>query len=227
MSPGIVRWGGWAGVLAGVMFVPAGILIPFAPSQRPFNSFSDYLIEAILVVAFTLAVVAVEGLHVLHRGRYGRLGAAGSLITFLGYTAHSRGNCCYRSVGKRSSLLCPVHRRVGGAYRLDTLRSNDPTRAGSAMVVRCAAHRRLPPRRCRGHDHWRGERGDSVGDTLGVSGLRALVERSCPRPATRTREPSFAWVWDMVRAWKGEQMSIMKEQTWERHSNPGACGPGC
>jgi hypothetical protein len=24
----------------------------------------------------------------------------------------------------------------------------------------------------------------------------------------------------MVRAWKGEQMSIMKEQTWERHSNP-------
>jgi hypothetical protein len=66
------------------------------------------------------------------------------------------------------------------------------------MMVRCAAHRRLPPRRRRGHDHWRGERGDSVEDTLGVSGLRALVERSCPRPATRTREPSFAWVWDTV-----------------------------
>jgi hypothetical protein len=86
LSPGIVRWGGWAGVLAGVMFVPAGILILFAPPQRPFNSFSDYLIEAILVVAFTLAVVAVAGLHALQRGRYGRLGAAGSLITFLGYT---------------------------------------------------------------------------------------------------------------------------------------------
>ena len=86
LSPGIVRWGGWAGVLAGVMFVPAGILILFAPPQRPFNSFSDYLIEAILVVAFTLAVVAVAGLHALQRGRYGRLGAADSLITFLGYT---------------------------------------------------------------------------------------------------------------------------------------------
>ena len=86
LSPRIVRWGGWAGVLAGVMFVPAGILILFAPPQRPFNSFSDYLIEAILVVAFTLAVVAVAGLHALQRGRYGRLGAAGSLITFLGYT---------------------------------------------------------------------------------------------------------------------------------------------
>ncbi len=86
LSPGIVRWGRWAGVLAGVIFVPAGILILFAPPQRPFNSFSDYLIEAILVVAFTLAVVAVAGLHALQRGRYGRLGAAGSLITFLGYT---------------------------------------------------------------------------------------------------------------------------------------------
>ena len=86
LSPGIVRWGGWAGVLAGVMFVPAGILILFASPQRPFNSFSDYLIEAILVVAFTLAVGTVAGLHALQRGRYGRLGAAGSLITFLGYT---------------------------------------------------------------------------------------------------------------------------------------------
>ena len=73
-------------MLAGVMFVPAGILILFAPPQRPFNSFSDYLIEAILVVAFTLAVVAVAGLHALQSGRCGRLGAAGSLITFLGYT---------------------------------------------------------------------------------------------------------------------------------------------
>ena len=86
LSPGIVRWGGWAGVLAGVMFLPTGILVLIVPPQRPFNSFSDYLIEAILVVAFTLAVGTVAGLHALQRGRYGRLGAAGSLITFLGYT---------------------------------------------------------------------------------------------------------------------------------------------
>ena len=86
LSLRIVRWSGWAGVLAGVMFVPAGILILFAPPQRPFNSFSEYLTEAILVVAFTLAVVAVAGHHALQKGRYGRLGAAGSLITFLGYT---------------------------------------------------------------------------------------------------------------------------------------------
>ena len=85
MSPGIVRWGGWAGVLAGVIFVLAGILILIAPPQRAFNSFSDYLIAVILAVAFALTLVAIAGLHTLQSGRYGALGAAGSSITFIGY----------------------------------------------------------------------------------------------------------------------------------------------
>jgi hypothetical protein len=86
MPPGIVRWGGWAGVVATVLFVLAGILlILIAPPQRVFNSFSDYLSEIILVVAFGLTLVVIAGLHALQRGRYGRLGATGSLITFIGY----------------------------------------------------------------------------------------------------------------------------------------------
>lgn len=86
MSSCLVRWGGLAGVLAGVMFVLAGILNLIASQQRvSFNSFSDYLSEIILVVAFAVTLVVIAGLHVLQRGRYGRLGAAGSLITFIGY----------------------------------------------------------------------------------------------------------------------------------------------
>jgi hypothetical protein len=86
MPPGIVRWGGWAGVVAAVLFVLASILILIAPPQRGSpNSFSDYLSEVILVVAFALTLVAIAGLHALQSGRYGRLGAAGSLITFIGY----------------------------------------------------------------------------------------------------------------------------------------------
>jgi len=82
----LIRWGGWAGVVAAVMFVLAGILVLVAPSQRGvFTSFSDYLIEVILVLAFTLTLVAIAGLHALPKRRYGRLGAAGSLITFVGY----------------------------------------------------------------------------------------------------------------------------------------------
>ncbi len=85
MSSDLVRWGGWAGMVAAVTFVLAGLLILIAPPQRVFNSFSDYLIEIILVVAFGLTLVAIAGLHTLQSGRYGRLGAAGSLITFIGY----------------------------------------------------------------------------------------------------------------------------------------------
>jgi hypothetical protein len=67
------------------MFVLAGILILIAPPQRVFSTFSDYLIEIILVVAFAGTLIVIAGLHALQSGRYGRLGAAGFLITFIGY----------------------------------------------------------------------------------------------------------------------------------------------
>src|SRR5918995_1048608 len=88
MPPGIVRWGGWAGLVAAVLFMLAGILILIAPPQEAvFSSFGDFLTEVILVVAFALTLVAIAGLHALQSesGRYGRLGVAGSLITFIGY----------------------------------------------------------------------------------------------------------------------------------------------
>jgi hypothetical protein len=58
-----------------------------APRQSgTFDSSSDYLIEIIFVVALAGTLTAIAGLHALQSGRYGRLGAAGSLITFIGYT---------------------------------------------------------------------------------------------------------------------------------------------
>ena len=85
MSSGIVRWGGWAGVVAALTYVLAGILILIAPLQRVFSSFGQHLIEVILVVAFAATLVVIVGLHGSQRGRYGRSGAAGSLIAFIGY----------------------------------------------------------------------------------------------------------------------------------------------
>jgi hypothetical protein len=79
------KWGGLAGVVAGVLFALTGVFILIAPPQRVFSSFSDYLIEIILFLAFAGTLVAIAGLHALQSGRYGRLGAAGSLITFIGY----------------------------------------------------------------------------------------------------------------------------------------------
>jgi hypothetical protein len=71
--------------VAAITYVLASFLILAEPPQRVFDSHSDYLSEIILVVAFAATLIVVAGLHALQRGRYGRLGAAGSLITFVGY----------------------------------------------------------------------------------------------------------------------------------------------
>ena len=73
MSSEIVRWSGLAGVAAGVMFVLSGILSFIAPPQMVLGSFSDYLIEVLIVVAFVLSLVTIAGLHAVQR-QSGRLG---------------------------------------------------------------------------------------------------------------------------------------------------------
>jgi hypothetical protein len=91
MSPSMVRWGGLAGVASGVILVLSGILTLIAPPQGAPSSLGDYLLSdllsAALIVAFALALVAVAGLHAAQSrsGRYGWLGAAGALLTFVGY----------------------------------------------------------------------------------------------------------------------------------------------
>jgi hypothetical protein len=152
MSSDLVRWGGLAGVVAGVMFVLAGILILIAPPQRvSFNSFRDYLIEIILVVAFAETLVAIAGLHALQNGHYGRSGAAGSLITFIGYALIVVVTAATTLAG--GEALHNV-RLIGGLAVLigSILLGVHPTRTDTAMVVWCAAHRRLPSRRCLGGD---------------------------------------------------------------------------
>jgi hypothetical protein len=84
----LLRWGGLAGLVSGVMFVLAAIVNLIAPHHRGvFDSFGDYLYQLLVVLAFALTLVAIAGLHALHggNGRYGRLGAAGASIAFVGY----------------------------------------------------------------------------------------------------------------------------------------------
>ena len=87
MSSGMVRWGGLAGLAAGVVFLLSGILTFVAPPQGVPSSFSDYLVEIVVVLAFVLTLVTLAGLHAAqrHSGRYGILGAAGFWLTFSGY----------------------------------------------------------------------------------------------------------------------------------------------
>jgi hypothetical protein len=56
-------------------------------SQGALGSSGAYLLEVVIVVAFASTLVAVAGLHAAQRRsrRYGILGTAGFLLTFLGY----------------------------------------------------------------------------------------------------------------------------------------------
>ena len=74
-----------AGVAAGTMYALTAILSLFAPQEAVFDSISDYLIEVIFVVGLAGTLIVVASLHALQKDSYGRLGAAGSLITFTGY----------------------------------------------------------------------------------------------------------------------------------------------
>jgi hypothetical protein len=73
MSSSMVRRGALAGLAAAVMFLVAPIVNLISPYQRGvFDSFSDYLYQLLVTVAFALLAVAIAGLHALQSGRYGR-----------------------------------------------------------------------------------------------------------------------------------------------------------
>lgn len=75
MSSSMVRRGALAGLAAAVMFLVAAIVNLLSPYQRGvFDSFSDYLYQLLVTVAFALLAVAIAGLHGLQSGRYGRGG---------------------------------------------------------------------------------------------------------------------------------------------------------
>src|SRR5918993_5883530 len=109
MSQDMVRWGGLAGVAAGVMFVLSGILYFIAAPPLPtraLGSFGDYLYEVVVAVTFVLVLVTIAGLHAAQRlsGRYGILGTAGFSLTFAGYAI--------------VLVIAHLFRLVGGEYIL-------------------------------------------------------------------------------------------------------------
>jgi hypothetical protein len=105
VSSDLIKWGGLAGVLAGVMYVLTDILGLLAPQQRVFDSFSDYLQEVIFAVAVAGTLGAIAGLHALQSGRYGRIGSGRLLASLHWLRALFREDCCYHTGGSPSSSL--------------------------------------------------------------------------------------------------------------------------
>jgi hypothetical protein len=87
MSSDAVKWGGVAGVAAAVLLILSAVLNQLTPAEGIVDTPGEYLDRAVVVLAYIGVIVAVLGIHALHRGnsRYGGLGTAGSVMTIAGY----------------------------------------------------------------------------------------------------------------------------------------------
>jgi Co/Zn/Cd efflux system component len=82
-----VKWGGIAGLVAAAFLIVSGILTQMSALEQTFDSAASYLFRGIVVAADIAIIVALLGIHALHRGtpRYGRLGTTGTALTIAGY----------------------------------------------------------------------------------------------------------------------------------------------
>jgi hypothetical protein len=82
-----IKWGGIAGIVAAALFMVSAILDQLSPLQRTYDSTASYLYLGVVVTAYIAVIIAVLGIHALHRGRprYGRLGTTGTVLIIAGY----------------------------------------------------------------------------------------------------------------------------------------------
>ena len=82
-SSNLVRWGGIAAVVAGLVWI---VLVLFSPQEAAdVLFFSGSSGKVIFIVALLSQVTGIAGLYVLQRGRHGRFGAVGALVAFVGF----------------------------------------------------------------------------------------------------------------------------------------------
>lgn len=76
-SSDLIRWGGIAAMVAGVVWVISGILAIVYQGVHAPGTFADYLVEGTFAIGLLLTVVGMMGLHVLQKENYGRIGRGG------------------------------------------------------------------------------------------------------------------------------------------------------
>ncbi len=85
-SVNLIRWGGLAAVLAGLMYIAhaAGDLL--VPGPLDGDVFGDYVLEMLWGGAFALLLLTLVSLRAVHGTRYKRLGTLGFFVAFVGYS---------------------------------------------------------------------------------------------------------------------------------------------
>ncbi len=93
-SPDLIRWGGLAATLAGVVWIANSLL-----ALTVANTEEDQWLAILFIVAVLLTLAGLVGLHTLQKENYGRIGRAGfylvvisSLVQIVGLVALLAGS---------------------------------------------------------------------------------------------------------------------------------------
>jgi hypothetical protein len=78
------RSGGIAGIMAGLGYLVQAVMGLIKPQTEVFSGTSDYILEAVFIVALIATIFALMGLHSFLAGRYGKTGTAGFWLALIG-----------------------------------------------------------------------------------------------------------------------------------------------
>lgn len=78
------RTGARAAVLAGIAYLIESIIGVIKPQSEVFAGMSDYVLEAVFIIALVSTVFALMGLHTFAQDRYGKAGTVGFWLTVIG-----------------------------------------------------------------------------------------------------------------------------------------------
>jgi hypothetical protein len=173
-SSDLIRWGGLAGMLAGVTFIVLFLVGLVIPEPLP-GSFSDILTSIVFIVALLLLLVGLMGFHALQKGSYERIGRAGlytvivaALVQILAQVALISGNTALEFLDFLGLLGIMVGFVLYGAATLQA----------RVLPRWCGVHRR--PADMGGHSGgpgriWGHTWGDTVRAPVAGAGVYALV----------------------------------------------------
>ena len=85
-SSNLIRWGGMAALLSGVVWVAQGLLDLILADPDEGN-----WLDVLFIVSVLLALVGLVGFHALQKGNYGRIGRAGFYTVIVSSVAQILG----------------------------------------------------------------------------------------------------------------------------------------
>ena len=92
LSPRLIRWSGLAAMLGGLLWMVLGALAGMTGGSTKVLGLAEGAYSRMFTVSLLLVTAGLAGLYARQAGRFGRLGAAGFVLAFIGLALIVLGN---------------------------------------------------------------------------------------------------------------------------------------